>query len=335
MARDRYGFTKFISGYHIRESLHFNNEIGLTAGTNKAIAYNLAYSNDFRAQEIFPIACKSCVGCRLYYSQDWGIRCTHEAQMHEDNMFLTITYNEDHLPQNGTLVKKDMQNFFNYLGKFLRRKGLPSKFRYLYCGEYGDKNQRPHYHAIIFGIDMPDKEVHKNSRGHLLYTSEMLSQVWGKGYVYIGSVSYQSACYVSRYALKKINGPQSQEHYAVLDDDGVVITQKPKEFAHTSNKKPHKEAIGGGLGTLWFEEFNQYVYPIDRITMNGKEMTPPVYYDKLLKRFNPELFEEVKSKRLEDAIWRSLNKDEEQSQRRLLQKQTVKFAQIANLHREI
>lgn len=329
MARDRYGDTRFISGHHIRQSLHFKDDIGLTAGTNKAIAYNLSYSNDFRAQEIFPIACKSCVGCRLYYSQDWGIRCMHEAQMYDDNMFLTITYNDENLPSNGYLVKEDMQKFF----KRLRRKGF--KFRYLYCGEYGDKNQRPHYHAIIFGLDMPDKQIHKHSRGHHLYISEILHQTWGKGYVYIGDVSYQSACYVARYALKKINGPQAEEHYAICDDDGVFIGHKPKEFCHTSNKKQNEEAIGGGLGATWFEEFNKYVYPIDRITMNGKEMTPPIYYDKLLKRSNLELFEQIKAKRLSDSVWRSLNKDEEQSQRRLLQKQTVKFAQIASLHREV
>lgn len=84
------------------------------------------------------------------------------------------------------------------------RKNTGCPIRYFVCGEYGDTNGRPHYHAIIFGYDWPDKRRHSSgSRGDALYTSKKLDEQWSHGACYIGNVSPDSCGYVARYVMKK------------------------------------------------------------------------------------------------------------------------------------
>ena len=136
------------------------------------------------------------------------------------------------------------------------------------------------------------------------------------------------------------NGDQAKLHYAIKDEEGNplvdedgVILQKPKEFAHMSNGAVSD--LGGGIGIQWFEKYWKDLYPSDECVMDGKTYPVPTYYDKILKRYNRELYDEVKAKRQENSIYSSLSKPLEQSQYRLLQKETVKMAQITQLAREI
>uniref|UniRef100_UPI0040482461 rolling circle replication-associated protein n=1 Tax=Shewanella sp. TaxID=50422 RepID=UPI0040482461 len=151
------------------------------------------------------LPCGQCVGCRLEHSRQWAIRCVHEAQLHQDNCFITLTYNDDYLPENGTLVKRDFQLFMKRL-----RKKYPHAVRYYQCGEYGSKTHRPHYHACLFGHDFKDKTLwQKGSDGTPLYISSSLQDLWSSdghsiGFSTIGTVTFQSAAYVARYIMKKI-----------------------------------------------------------------------------------------------------------------------------------
>lgn len=329
LARDRHGETRFICGHHIRQSSLFNPDIPLVSGSNKAIAYKI-HSHQFHANEIFPIACKSCIGCRLHHSREWAIRSTHENQMHEDSTFLTLTYNDDNLPNNQTLLLADMQKFF----KRLRDRFKSTPIRYMYCGEYGDTTNRPHYHILLFGLDFDDKQLHKIlNGGHRLYISPTLDKIWGKGHTYIGSVTFESAAYVARYIDKKINGPAKEAHYAVLDEDGVLIDRRKPEYAIASRMKPHKDALGGGLGVSFFEQYHTDIYPSDEVVIKGKKMRPPQYYDRLLERLNPELLIQIKEKR--QTTLDELSNDEEQSMKRLLVKEELKMRQITKLIRPL
>lgn len=334
LARDRYGETRFISGHHIRQSLFFKSKIGLVSSSNKAIAYKLALNNTYHPMEIFPIACKSCIGCRLYHSREWAIRCTHENQMHSQSSFLTLTYNDDNLPKNKTLLLEDIQKFFKRLRINLERAGLNHKIRYMYCGEYGEGLGRPHYHVILFGQDFNhDKKPYRRLKtGFILYISQILDKSWQKGFAYVGSVTFESAAYVARYIDKKVNGTAKTEHYTRIDEHGEVNEIK-QEWATASHMKPHPEALGGGLGSSWFEKYHTDVYPSDEVIMKGKKMRPPAYYDTLLERLNPTLLEEIKNNR--KMALQQLNNDEEQSHERLLVKETVKLAQISQLIRPL
>ena len=121
-------------------------------------ASNLSEKKDFSLHSCgFKIPCRNCVGCRLEHSRQWAMRCTHEAQLHSDNCFITLTYDNAHLPSDFSLDKKHFSDFM----KRYRKKFGPN-IRYFHCGEYGSKFGRPHYHACIFNHDFScNNEQHK------------------------------------------------------------------------------------------------------------------------------------------------------------------------------
>ena len=108
--------------------------------------------------EYISIPCGKCIGCRLDYSRTWADRCMLESQYHKNNWFLTLTYDNDHLPEQRpgspvhSLQKRDMQLFM----KRLRKRFPNDKIRFFGCGEYGSKSCRPHYHLLLFGVPFED-----------------------------------------------------------------------------------------------------------------------------------------------------------------------------------
>lgn len=247
-------------------------------------------------QKPLRIPCGQCDGCRYGRSKQWAIRCVHEAQLHKHNCFITLTYNNENLPKGRTLVKKHFQDFM----KRLRRKYGNDRIRYFHCGEYGSNTQRPHYHACLFGFDFPDKVYYKEALGNKLYTSKILEDTWGKGYCVIGDVTFDSAAYVARYIMKKINvskaSPDSIKElhfhrYNEIDySTGELIVEKQKEYT-TMSRRP-------GIGKRWLEKYSSDVYPSDSVKMKGIPFRPPSYYDYLFDIENPEEFKKIKQKRL-------------------------------------
>jgi hypothetical protein len=214
------------------------------------------------------IPCGQCIGCRLEKSRQWAIRCVYEAQGHDQNCFITLTYDQKHLPKDHSLHLEDFQKFM----KRLRRRFSDLKIKMYHCGEYGENFSRPHYHACLFGFDFPDKELYRNDSENPLYTSEICNEIWGKGYTIIGKVTFDSAAYVARYITKKIN--KKEEDYTRINFiDSKVLPVKP-EYATMSRN--------GGIGRDWFEKFKDDVYPHDYVVLNGKKMKPPKFFDKLL-----------------------------------------------------
>lgn len=92
------------------------------------------------------LPCGRCVGCRLRRANEWALRVMHEAKLHPANCFVTLTYRDEDLPENGSLRHRDFQLFM----KRLRKR---ADVRFYMCGEYGEQKLRPHYHACLFGVD--------------------------------------------------------------------------------------------------------------------------------------------------------------------------------------
>ncbi len=227
------------------------------------------------------LACGQCVGCRIERSRQWAVRCVHESQLHDRNSFVTLTYNQENLPVDGGLHMDHWQKF----AKRLRKK--IGSFRFFMCGEYGDENKRPHYHALFFGIDFSgDRSLWKRDRGNNLYKSPLLEKTWGKGYCSVGDLTYQSAAYVSRYILKKINGAQAEQHYQRVDTDTGEVHQVRPEFVSMSRKP--------GIASKWFDKYQSDVYPHDEIILEGSRFRPPRYYDQKLQL---EKLEEITARR--------------------------------------
>ena len=216
------------------------------------------------------LPCGQCIGCRLERSRQWAIRCMHEAQLHDENSYITLTYNDKNLPKDGSLNLRHFQLFMKRL-----RKKTGKKIRFYHCGEYGEKFKRPHYHACLFGYQFPDLRYFKTINGNKLYTSKYLDSVWTNkngetmGFSTIGNVTFESAAYVARYIMKKINGEKAEAHY-VNKETGEIL--KP-EYT-TMSRRP------GGLGAEWLKKYKTDVYPGDFVVVRGKKMKPPKYYDR-------------------------------------------------------
>ena len=222
------------------------------------------------------VSCGQCSSCRLLRSSSWALRCVHEATLHEHNSFITLTYDGEHLPFDGSLDISHWQKFARDLRKSV------GKFRYLHCGEYGDENFRPHYHACIFGLDfLGDREFYKEKGGFTIYTSELLDQTWGRGMCTVGSLSFESAAYVARYVMKKMTGPMAPDHYRTLDPvTGEEFQLKP-EYC-TMSRKP-------GLGADWIRRWHKDVYPDDFVVHDGRKFRPPSFYDREMLKHQTQI----------------------------------------------
>lgn len=255
------------------------------------------------------VPCGQCIGCRLERSRQWAVRMMHEASLHEQNSFVTLTYDDEHLPKDGSLQKADFQRFM----KRLRKKRAPVPVRYFHCGEYGDENGRPHYHAILFGVDFPDRGLDATSgRGDDWYSSPELQSLWPYGHATIGAVTFESCAYVARYVLKKVTGDRATDHYRRYSPDGEVYYLQP-EYCSMSLKP--------GIGARWFEEYSKEVVDYDGVVNGGKLAGVPRYYDKL--RDSEEL-RRTKRKRVRSALKHLDNNTPE----RLAVREEVKAAQV-------
>ncbi len=239
-------------------------------------------------------------------------------------MFLTLTYDNEHLPSTHSLVKHHFQDFM----KRYRRSYEDKKLRYYHCGEYGEPSEennyiaRPHYHAIIFNHEFEDKILHKVSNGHNLYTSDSLDHIWSKGFAYIGNVTFESAAYCARYILKKVNGKNAEEHYTRSDHTTGEILHLEPEYT-TMSRRP-------GIGHAWLEKYKKDIYRDDFIVgPEGLIINPPKYYDSIHEIDDPESYRETKKIRIE-----KLSKHKKDlTPERLHTREVCKLAQISQLKR--
>lgn len=272
-----------------------------------------------RGATSFLIPCGQCVRCRLERSRGWAVRCMHEASLHQENCFITLTYNDANLPEGLSLRHEDFQGFM----KRLRSRFFSSKIRYYMCGEYGENTGRPHYHALLFNFDFADKLYFKRVGDNVLYTSRVLSELWPLGHSLIGSVTFESAAYVARYCVQQVTGKAAKEHYRVTDASTGEIFERRPEY--------NKMSLKPGIGAEWFARFADDVYPADKVISRGKEARPPRYYDVLLGRQSERALELLKEQRRAKA---SLSSDDESLARRET-KELVAKARLSLLNRKL
>jgi hypothetical protein len=236
------------------------------------------------------IPCGRCAGCRLERARQWAMRCMHEARMHKDNCFVTLTYRNECLPDNGFLVRRDTQLFF----KRLRKARYPG-IRYFGSGEYGSLNKRPHYHILLFNCDFPDKKyVSKGKRdGEFYYSSAELAELWPLGSNLLGAVTFDSAAYVAGYVMDKVNGKMADSHYEVYDADGL-IHRRPAEFSMISR--------GSAIGSGYYDKYGHEVYAHDSVVVNGREVRPPRAYDLRFGLTDPDGLVKIKRRRKRLAL---------------------------------
>lgn len=258
--------------------------------------------SDSDTAEQLNLPCGECPECRLDRSRHWAIRCMHEAQGWSRNCFITLTFNNDHLNDTASLDYRDFQLFMKRLRKSCKGVDPGPSFdfpiRFYMCGEYGAKNWRPHYHAVLFNFDFDDKVLWKRTKaGSLIFRSPLLEKLWPFGYSSIGELTFESAAYVARYVMKKRFGRSAEDYYRRYDRETGEVIQLVPEF--------NKMSLKPGIGFDWFEKYHTDVYPHDRVLVNSVPCSPPRYYDKLLQKRDPDLFEEIKFTRWEK--WRDID----------------------------
>lgn len=231
--------------------------------------------------EYIDVPCGQCLACRLNFSRDWATRIMSEARLHESNVFVTLTYDEEHLPENGSLVKRHVQNFM----KSLRKAIVPRKVRFFMSGEYGDTFHRPHYHLIIFGLGIFDNvfKEHMYDKSHNGYCCRC--SVWNKGNVYLGNVTVDSARYVAKYAVKKLKGQKSNEYYESL---GII-----PEFSLMSRRP--------GIGADFCDKYADELKEFGNIPQKGV-LTPLPRYFKQRVDFSPHYKDVIKAQKKLDSF---------------------------------
>lgn len=231
-----------------------------------------------------PVPCRTCLGCRIDYSREWANRMCLEYSLTGKACFITLTYDNDHLPLTdrgiATLHKRDWQLFMKRL-----RKAFPQKIRFFMCGEYGTRTLRPHYHAILFGVnltDFTDLEYLKRSEiGSFYYTSDKLTSLWSNGFTMIAECNFRTCAYVSRYTLKKHFGLSRRELAGALP-----------EFT-LSSRRP-----GIGLGPALLDRFSGDFFDI-QLSDGVQHISVP---RSLIKKFalTNDKLSELKYNRLSD-----------------------------------
>lgn len=226
--------------------------------------------SDTQSKSVFPILmlpCGQCESCLKQRAKVWAIRCCLEASLYSDNYFVTLTYDDLHNP--GFISKKDFRKFI---------KNVRNKFgygiRFFGCGEYGTTTQRPHYHLILFNLKLDDVKFYSHgSSGSSYFVSKVLQECWPYGFITLGDVTFASANYVARYCQKKVGTPS---------------------FISMSNHP--------GIGAAYFDKKKDIIYDCDKVYLpDGSVSQPPRYFDKLLSKIQPDVFENIKSTRISNA----------------------------------
>lgn len=237
-------------------------------------------------RDFVDIPCGRCIGCRLSRSKQWADRAVLELQYNAFNYFLTLTYDDDHVPSNNficpdtgeigeslTLNKKDLQNFWKRLRKY-----FPDlKFKYIGVGEYGGNTLRPHYHAIVFGNScIPDLKFYKfSSTNQMIFESKILDSIWKNGKTYVEEASWEAIAYVCRYVTKKLYG-EAASYYETFNLVPEFLTCSLKPAIGKVYYDDHKDEL--------FKN-TKYFFP----SSNGvRSAVPSRYFNKLFENdFDP------------------------------------------------
>ena len=279
----------------------------------------------------FNLPCSKCIGCRMNYARSWALRCQLEAQSHEDNCFITLTFNNENLLKRKNPWSVDVNDFQLFMKKF--RKRFNKQIRFFHCGEYGEKTFRPHYHALIFGHDFrissKNNTVKKyGSDKYPLYESTELTALWGKGHTTVGQLNFDTASYTARYITKKIKGDVTNIH--IDPQTGEVSEIAPVYCTMSRGREP-----GDGIGARAFNIFKHNWYGNDYIVNdNGIKMKPPRYFDKLYAEQFPKKFEAIKKARKDTLDYLDMDPRDPKT-KRLKDIENVKLLKLKECLREI
>lgn len=202
----------------------------------------------YHTEHTTPVPCGKCVQCLSRRKNQWVFRLQQELKVAKSAAFITLTYEDEHLPitANGlqTLKIKDFQDYM----KRLRKNTKAQNLKFYQAGEYGELTERPHYHQILFNLEQQYLE------------EEYIQNTWQKGHVSIGQVTAASIAYTAKYIMKG--------------------TYKPKN--ENDDRSPVKASMSNGIGKNFLTpQMEEYIQNAEKpyITMEqGQKVAMPKYY---------------------------------------------------------
>lgn len=262
------------------------------------------------------VKCGKCLECQKQKSIEWAFRIMHEAFLHEKNCFLTLTYNNENLPDPPSVSHREVQLFM----KSFRQKISPVKVRFFACGEYGSKNRRPHYHIIVFGYSFTDGIFWQKDGKNNLFRSPTLESIWKKGFSSYGDLTLESALYCAKY-LNKLSFKKEKHTYPVKDSmipaDPSYGVQDPDEVPFRESLIPPFVQMSNRRGIGYDFAFKSDLES-DRVYIGGKSTKIPRYYLKVLEEEGVYL-DEFKARRIRDGEKKEASRDIEVRREKALQ----------------
>lgn len=251
---------------------------------------------------LLKLPCGKCPSCLRNYSKTWSVRCMLESLYHPMSVFVTLTFDDGHLP--GSL--DECRRLFQLFLKRLRKHFNGYDIRYFGCCERGGVTRRLHGHFILFGCDFDDKKpVFVNQLKNQFYTSDTLSKLWTKGFANFSDVTADSCAYVARYSMKKKLDFGDDDYF-------LMMSTRP------------------AIGQRWFYDKRKLIYLSDRIySKDFHGVSVPRYFDKLAE--NDPVVAEMYAKIKEDRVNRA--KSVFQSRVILSGKKCVEEMNIENIKR--
>ena len=233
-------------------------------------------------REMVQTPCGLCANCRKNFAHMWGTRIYHESRMYDVSTFLTITYDNEHLPIGSygipTLVKKDVQDFMKRFRNWL----YPQQVRFFCGAEYGGKTYRPHYHFALFGVDPHDRRVfdsfEEQDDGWMCRC-----RAWNKGFSHVGIVDVGSANYIGGYCLKKVMGKNARQYY---QDKGIIAP-----FSLMSRRP--------GIGFDYMEKYAGEFLRHGSCLVNSVPTGLPRYYKEKLEFKDSDIYHKIMDERQE------------------------------------
>lgn len=268
----------------------------------KSRSMPLEIIDKWQTQDIIEIPCGSCLSCRIDYAEDWAVRCEFESKLWKNNIFLTLNYDDEHVPRgkygNMSLSSDDVDRFINSLRRKFHRLGHKG-VRYMLCGEYNSSGERalnPHYHMILFNCPLTDLTIDiPDGKGHIIHKindftkmpylySKFIADLWQdkdgkpKGQVIIDDANFNTSSYVSKYIMKKQKGVSSSIY---TETYGVEVP-----FLRMSSKP--------GIGfNMFMKDFSSYVDDplviIPRLNKRPMIKGLPKYYKRKMFEKQPQL----------------------------------------------
>lgn len=272
-----------------------------------------------------PVPCGKCEACLARRARDWMIRLREEMKDSSYACFVTLTYDDEHLPREDRKVYdwmidqevifkdvpvhrvRDCQLFL----KRLRKDNPDVKIRYFLVSEFGPKTLRPHYHVIIFNLS--------RERCNKAY----ISSKWKNGFVEVSKVTEGRIAYVTKYCFGSTTLPY----------------WLPKNFTKMSLKP--------AIGYKWYECYKKQLEILNEedayYFANSYHLPCPAYYvRKFKKEFESSMLEdelaEYKQSKMEDYLdslyYQHLNDVEEVVQRQKEYEDTGRWRETSKESKE-